>query len=510
MNIEPKTPITQLRILSGVPFDRNYTNTRYFTSGVLQQSEMESKAKFTYNESGIIKIQNQLRVDQPIDTLYNCNYIMFRNRGLVDNPKWIYAFITKLEYVSPESTNISFELDYMQTWMTNWIINPCFVEREHSTIDTIGYNTVDENLELGDIVFDEFSYTGYINGATRNCIVIASTVDSDNNPVTGASYSHVYSGVTYYRFDTAPEANAFLDSISPDSRANAIVSIFMMPRIFWGDTGLPAIIQHFNKAKNIESLGNYTPRNKKLLTHPYNYLLVTNQQGNNVEYKYERFGGTACTFVIGGDMSCNPKVILVPQNYKGINNYTETLILDGFPQCTYNIDTFKAWLAQSASSTALSTALAAGQIVGGVATANPALVGTGALTIGNTLAKIADHSVQSNTAKGSSTSNILFAMDAFDFMFLPAHITEEYAAIIDGYFDINGYATHRVKIPNLNSRPSWNYVKTKNSNVTGAISFDDLSKINDVFNRGITFWHGDYVGDYSRNNAPITEDGENE
>ena len=78
-----------------------------------------------------------------------------------------------------------------------------------------------------------------------------------------------------------------------------------------------------------------------------------------------------------------------------------------------------------------------------------------------------------------------------------------------------GYATNKVKTPNRNSRPHWNYVKTRgcvlhsgrvaaDGTLTGGLPADDMAKINAIYDNGITFWkNGSEVGDYSLNNKPV-------
>ena len=66
-----------------------------------------------------------------------------------------------------------------------------------------------------------------------------------------------------------------------------------------------------------------------------------------------------------------------------------------------------------------------------------------------------------------------------------------------------GYATEEVKVPNIKTRTSWNYVKTRNSKITGSVPFEDIERMKKVYDNGVTFWHGEYIGDYSRNNSPI-------
>ena len=59
-------------------------------------------------------------------------------------------------------------------------------------------------------------------------------------------------------------------------------------------------------------------------------------------------------------------------------------------------------------------------------------------------------------------------------------------------------------MPNITGRRYWNFVKTKQVNITGDIPQDDMNEIKSYFNTGITFWHDTtkYL-DYSQNNAIV-------
>ena len=45
--------------------------------------------------------------------------------------------------------------------------------------------------------------------------------------------------------------------------------------------------------------------------------------------------------------------------------------------------------------------------------------------------------------------------------------------------------------------------ETVTGNVYGNIPMDDLMQIRDIFMKGITLWHGDWIGDYSRSNEEV-------
>ena len=94
-------------------------------------------------------------------------------------------------------------------------------------------------------------------------------------------------------------------------------------------------------------------------------------------------------------------------------------------------------------------------------------------------------------------------LGTYAFEFKQMTIKKEYLKIIDEYFDMFGYACHRVKKPNISSRPHWNYVKTKGCEISGSVPCDDLKTIENAFDSGIRFWkHGSEVGNFSLNNSP--------
>ena len=80
-------------------------------------------------------------------------------------------------------------------------------------------------------------------------------------------------------------------------------------------------------------------------------------------------------------------------------------------------------------------------------------------------------------------------------------IKPEYIDILDNFFDVYGYATNRVKVPNRNVRPHWTYTKTVGCNIKGNLPQQYITQICRNYNNGITFWkNGSEVGNYSLDN----------
>ena len=258
----------------------------------------------------------------------------------------------------------------------------------------------------------------------------------------------------------------------------------------------------------------YTPKNKKVLTYPYTYLIYDNLNGGLAEFKYELFGTRDnVKFTFYGSLSCTPEILLVPNNYAGANpNYHYSVYINSFPQCAYATDTFKAWLAQnkyqlgaSMQNTALDTSLG----ILGLASGNPlgAAFGIGAIINGfknaNQIgAQIRDMSTKANTAHGGNNGIINTALGVSAGGFVKRTPTYGAALIIDNFFTRYGYAQNKIMTPALHVRPHWTYIKTAGFAAKGNIPAYAAAKINTIMDNGITFWNSSSdIGNYSLDNS---------
>ena len=152
MYIEPNSII---RLLTRVSLDPNYSYTIYFNSVAEQTNYFMSKQKYYLSGYSYQRInRGYARVGIKAENLYDCNYMMFQNTSFGN--KWFYAFITSVEYVNNECSEIRFEIDVMQTWHFDYELGDCFVEREHTQTDRIGDNIVPENLAVGEYVMNDY------------------------------------------------------------------------------------------------------------------------------------------------------------------------------------------------------------------------------------------------------------------------------------------------------------------------------------------------------------------
>lgn len=526
-------PNTTLYICRGVPLPSNYSDTLTFATPQAQLDYFAGKVKYTVNNLSPATLQKPLAVPYVADNLYDCNYIVFQNQNF--DSKYFFCFITRVQYINLSTSLIYFEVDVMQTYYFNMIVQPCLVEREHSNTDTPGANTLGESLPLGEYVRHSRTRAQVLN-------TTAVQVSSPANVNQGEKYNEltggIFSGLMQHFFpvskNVASALSDFLQGYVNQGKEGDIVAIQMVPGDFITKRGDKSpktkTVSVVREQSNIDG---YTPKNKKLLQYPYIYLEVDNTQGQTGVYKFEHFSGTECEFkILGMTNGDSPTLVMYPLNYDGMaNNVMEQVTLGGFPQCAWAGDAYKVYLANNSIKEAYHTVSAVGGAVAAIAAGGAGAAAASAApitwetidtagavaggisgsqlfnatqslgsTISNYMQEENNAQIAPDTVRGTQGSDVLFAQGLMDFWITVRSIDASHAKAIDDYFTRFGYRVDTIKTPNITGRQSWNYVKTVNCNIGGMVPFTDRAKINQIFNNGITFWHGDYVGNYGRSN----------
>lgn len=564
-------PNSDIYILTGIPFDETYQHTIYFASVSDQYYYFAdgTRRKYTLTAQSYQRVKrNYIRVNILADNLYDCNYLMFKNRSYGD--KWFYAFITNVEYINDSVSEIHYQIDVLQTWIYGgtFSFNPCFIEREHTVTDVIGENLVPEGLDIGDyITSNAVIASGQNLIPTGISIIVASTAayfsDQDHTIVDyngGRWYSGIYSGVRYSAFTTATDANQFLTDLTNANKADSILCVFLAPTAFFDNSySLEPYESSVIYSKPYTSIDGYLPKNKKLFTYPYQFLAV-DTGGNIANYNYEYFSTSGAELKCVGTLAETASYMIFPMSYKDqTNNLNEAIFDNCGTQCSFNIDAYKAWMAQNqytlaaqekvivnnykAASrqagyqtgvglgNALTAALQGFQFSGngsgawswgiGGSQADPGAMTSGLVQAGQGFLNFLDArtqyqnanlmlqatkdtaSIKPNVPQGSATAGLRIGAGYWRPRVYNMHIRAEFARIIDGYFTRYGYASHKFKVPTLNNRPHWTYVKTVDCSINAPIPNDDASEICTIMNSGITFWmHGNEVGNYTLDNSP--------
>lgn len=563
-------PNTWITLCKNVPLDNSYDHQLTFANVTAQRSYFLSKKVVELSANSYQRVMsNKLRIACTMAQAVQCNYLYFSNDSFEN--KWFYAFITGWEYINNVTTEITYELDVFQSFWFDIDIKQCFVEREHSLTDNIGDNLIEENIGTGEYMLDGYTADEYNDdfAIVFWCTFLTDYGDGEGGTAvwpngvwsftktTGYYQNRTFNGLCPMAFrNTTTGAEQIADWLAhiPAEYYDGIVSCVMTPRasIIYADDTLDSYYIDIYKSTHFGYLNrsdNQAIKNKKLFTFPYTFLYVTAYNGVNAIYPYEYFNTPSfpnvCQFLIIGDVSPDPSQCVIPQNFKNQElNADEMVTLTGFPQVSWNTDSFKAWLAQNASNIASVAIGIAGAVATGgaglAAMASPRPVyndsmgkyrvfanqadsklnlGSNAGAVGGIISSLSPLSgitsllvggIQAwNTppqAKGNNGKYLMHKAMLDHFGFYNKHIRPEYVTIIDDYFNMFGYATKRVKVPNITGRPYWNYVKTQGCVLDIANAPQPyIEKVIECFNRGITFWHNPAnVGNYSLDNSPVT------
>ena len=518
MYIEPNTTI---KLYSGVPLDNTYNHTLYFASKESQQTYF-SVAKYTLSAQSYQRVERgKMRIERKADDLYDCNYLAFKNVNYGD--KWFYAFITSVEYINNVTSEITFEIDVMQTYLFDVELKDCFVEREHSETDEIGDNIQAEPIETGEYVNSDYDLVG----STRDMLVLIMIADEESTSF-GDLYEGIYGGCDIWAYNSTDTTSITSKVSEYIQKPDQIIAMYMCPKMLIPDVGdggkhlgysstssfsvniLPSVTE---ESQDFEG---YVPQNKKMYTYPYNFLRVDNASGQSLNLRYEFFDNLTPVIEIQGTFLMPVKLVARPCSYKGLPSYSElggytsskseAISLENYPMCSWNVDTFKSWLAQNSVPVALNAiASVTNSAIASQYSAHPtASFATGTVgTVASVLSQVYTASIAADQCRGNiSNGNVNVARNIQAFYKQRCHVTKDFAMVIDNFFSMYGYATNKVKQPNISSRPHWNYVKTLGCAVVGRAPIDDIKKMCSIYDNGITFWkHANEVGDYSLDNS---------
>lgn len=537
-----RDPSTQLRLYSGVPWDDSYQHVRLYNNQTDLLSHLETwRVTPSTQLSNLAPVRvGDVDVKVPFTEMQalDLNYLAFLNVGFTT--EWVFGFITSVEWLSEKSTRIHFELDIFQNNFYKCRFKECFIERMHvpKSQDTVGGNLIPESFETGDNYVASWTTKAY---PARNICMYVSKENQDDE-VDGAIVNNIYRAAKLIHDTNAKNINSKIDEMTGAGLSDAILNLFMSPDI--------CLNAEINPGKNEESViidfssvdwfNGYKPKNNKLYTYPYIYLVVDNNEGQANTYKFEYSTKTShdLQFSLIGCLCTTPQILLLPWEYNGVAlDYMEIMVMGNFPQCAFQSDTYRAWFAQNQNSIIaaqnavydtyqvqergawLNLAGSVGQglssaLAGNYAGAANSLGGIFGVqqqfdTIGVSadnqlkvqLAQRKDKQILPPTIHGkvmNSNINAAYNMNKFDFYCMS--IRDQYAKMVDDYWTAYGYPINRIQMPTITSRSSWNYLKTKGCTLSGAVDLAQLATLRAIFDRGVTVWHTDNVGDYSLSN----------
>ena len=542
--------------LCKTPLENDYKNQLTFSNATAQHDYFVSKVFRSSTDYTYIKKDSSMIVSFPIDEILECNYLFYKNVGFSN--KWYYCFITNMEYVNENATRLFIETDVFQSYQFDIIKKPCFVQREHVNNDTLGSNTVPEGLDTGEFIIN--SYETFDEYASDCLVVVGSTKlpkeiyqDIISNLPT-KKYNGVFSGLYYTVLKTVDDASKFIMVMDGQGQGDNIYDVFLIPKsivtiynnqwqskecelkltidtwTYTTDVDIYYKLLPSNQTESDEAtvmklnqtitrnntLNGYTPKNNKMFTGEFNYMYVTNNNGQNVKYNYEDFYNNTPKFSLYGAVTPGCSIRLIPQNYKlfhqggGDSDICNPYGLTGgkYPICSWSSDSYTNWLTQQGVNIIGDSLGDMMSSIGAtVLTGNPLGIGVGTLEAVDSNTKLSQkREFTPIQAKGNINSgDVTFGIGLNQFILYRMSCRYEYAKRCDDYMSMFGYKINDVKIPNFTGRTNWNYVKTIGCNFEGDIPQIYLNKIKEIFNSGITLWHNpNTMYDYSQSNTIVS------
>lgn len=543
-------PQSTIYVCENVRLNSRYEHTIYFADRTAQHNYFAGKVVKTFSAYSFIRKTWDLNVAASVEEAASWSYLYFTNSA---NAKRYYYFIDNIEYVNDGTVRLKLQIDVLQTYLFDFDLLPCFVERQHTATDAIGDNTIEEGLDVGELTVNGVQHIGDY----PLCIMVMCSINPNSQDKTAAEtkalpfmYNGVYSGVKIWAVNPLKwqEWGQQIEKLEELGVVDSILAMWMYPQsmvklageAYWDDPEIRDIALPVQAAFSIDdsnatwglnapptTVNGYEPKNKKLLCYPYCLAYATDNQGGGAVYRYERFKDRNGAFLLSGSLSPDGGMHMTPKNYNGVAlNYNEGMTITGYPTCAWDTDTYKLWLAQNqhqlrnnSLGAGLKIAAGAAMVVGSVAasaTGAGAIPGVGGIAAGagmvasgvsgimGQIAQKHDRDVEPPQARGNFSSSVNITNGEQCFTVYHKSCTAETARIIDDFFTMYGYKINRVQTPDFHTRKSHTYVKTSGCHIDANLCNEDATKIEAIFDSGITFWtNGDRIGQYTDDNSVL-------
>lgn len=446
-----------------------------------------------------------IRVKAKAGDLRKCDVILWRN----SNWKWIIGNITAIEFVNPNTTEITYKVDYMQTFIEDIIWCDCWVEREMITNDWVGgqpnfnnYNQL-EGLETGKLIrtrvpMPELEYQ------EMSLVVLSAYDEAGEENVNSSVIAGYPSGLNriVIPMETVGRFDNMIKTYSEKGRLDGIAGVFLCPSKYASNGSL--YIENFTHALAFNFIDGYQVVNARCFGPEFFCIEISNRQGAVSTFTIDEMvdpglinlnlEGAFCGG--SGGMLLYPTGIFGPNKDRGVITYNDI-------QVPYVGNSFANWIAQNKMGLIAEVGQAAVGI--GVAVATGGALGS---TLGvssvskamGTLAKVSEAKASPLSIGGQAASSGLpVATKTIGFIVSLVHPKGCNVQCIDEFFSRFGYKVNRLKKPNVNTRPLWNYVKTAGAVVRGPFDYAAKTEIQNNLDNGVTFWHvpAATIGDYS-------------
>lgn len=505
-------------------------NQPLFTSEGAKLGWYNSHRVFAFENYSYQRENRQyIRVKAKAGDLRKCDMLAFQNSGW----KWIFCNILAIEFINPNCTEITFQTDSFATFVEDIEWCDCWIEREMQSQDWNGsipsFNNLNpEGIETGILQRKETAIGE--TEQTNFSLVILSAYDingEENYDV--RSWNNYPSGLNIITFPipkngTISGLNTMLKAYADKGRdlSTCIAGLYVIPAPY--AEGHSKVIKQITVENPWPSIDGYTPINAKCFSSEFVRLEISNRMGNTQELRPEILGDSPTLTWEGHLGGGNGGSVLYPTKYDGHARDYGVIRYDNI-QSPFVGNTYASWLAANMGNLVIDTtsgvfnSIIGGSLIGDGQTQSKldklgnfipgndkALIGTlsavggSLLAVGKSLAKVYEKSVSPSCIGGQSAGNVLdLVLDNYGFTVNWLHPVTPIWKSIDDFFSRFGYRTNRLKKPNVDTRPLWNYVKTAGGVVKGPFDYSDKIAIQKCLDNGVTLWHvpAATIGDYS-------------
>lgn len=476
------------------------------------------------------------------------NYIFYQNDSDISN-QYYCCFINNCTISAINTTIIDVTLDIFQTYIYDVTFYKSFIERAHTHSDNIGEWVAPEPVSVSPqferkigafenldwspqwVIHatsiksgNNYIYSGRGNGSTLSTeygIFVDTATDVQNvikdygrkSPSEIANDINISTGQQSWNewlndlFDgqaLEKSLNALQTTTSiadlQDHR-NELIGLYAVPK--WlrnSDTQVYANQSVIEKTDTltlpVNSLAcGYTPKNKKLLTSLCKAYALYNENGYKKIFKPELFTtANPVLHLYGSQMAINGYLL----HLEGYSNYS-----DSFSKMAYSAQSRIGYDSNTGLDKAINMLQSTVGTIGSIAS-------TGAnFAVGNVfggvqgLSSLAQNSVNmvdSLGSRGVSTGSSGDIISITGSRPIPKMVdispTKDECEYIDDFLSAYGYSIEEIHKPSLtspigwlNSRTNWNYIKTKEINLTFKACQDYINDMCDLFNKGLRIWH---------------------
>lgn len=551
----PTIPNTTLYV-GVVPWNSDLKNVQSYNSRAEQISTIQGLLSNKYEHINIIRRDSDLILKGVNENLTQCNYLMYQNADISN--KWYFAFIDNVSYNSLNSVIISHTIDVWQTYQFDITYYKNLILRSHvaKSSDTVGRWLAPEPISVAPEferkhnVFNDISWTpqyvlhstSVYNPTTKKYeykgsgtgdslsaeygIFVDSDIDVQNvvkkygklSPAEALKsdnddeYSNWIADLLTGQIESFEKSlNNAVKLISTTSisqlqdHRNELIGLYAIPS--WVHSGTNKYATNSIKKKDVTTTlptttlaCGYTPRNKKMLSSLCKAYLFYNENGFKLPLKPELFTSDTPVFTVKATELSTNGFLLQIGSYADYTAKTNKI--------SYNCENRLGYDANTGLDKVLNTLTSAVGVVNAVGSvASQAFAGNvggavqGAVGAVQQSINMIDALGQRGVNTGASGDIMSITEKRAMPVFADVSPTEAQCRYIDDYLDVYGYAINEIgKISSyMQNRSNWNYIQVANCNIKVSAPNDDVNKLKQMFESGVTIWHT-HFGDYDQSN----------